>query len=487
MKLPNLLIKYALIFTFVAGVYALAAPSLSAAENGSSFPVMTGKLVLEQDAGPVRSEVHFQASGLAPGKPVKAVWMDVEGSYKLDGIYTFVQPEYTQKQLIVVQGTTDANGNWEGTFHVPVDFGGDHTVYIRQNNQFVAQSNFFVETTFSMSPASGPIGTEITIEAEGIGWTSMESNWQVSYDNKLTGLISAVSTNGTAKATFRAAGPVGKHSITVWHGYLGIPYLNHQQAPNSYLPVPTYSFEVTNEKPELKNVVEQAPASAANGGVVLPDAKFKKGVTAKLNKESGIVGEDVVLAAAGLPAGQDISLVWNTMVGSRVSGKGFEEKQVTLGTVTTDSGGKLNYSFKVPDDLGGIPHRLDLAVGNDVYGQVYLRIDPSIASMTPVSGPNGTEVTLEVKGVGWTEFDNAYYVTYDNNYLGYVCGFNSQGTVKFTFNATGGTGYHIIDLYPGIYRGQKTTPDIYLAPQLTYKQDHPGSRIPAIHLSFEVK
>jgi hypothetical protein len=210
-------------------------------------------------------------------------------------------------------------------------------------------------------------------------------------------------------------------------------------------------------------------------------------VAASLNKESGIVGEDVTLTASGLPVSKKVDLVWNTMVGSRVSGNGFAEKQVPLASVTADSKGQLRYNFQVPDDLGGIPHRLDLLVDGVVLGQVYLRIDPSIASMTPVSGPAGTEVTLEIKGVGWTEFDNAYYMTYDNAYIGYMCGFNSQGTVKFTFIASGEPGHHIIDLYPGIYRGQQKTPDIYLAPQLTYEKDHPGSRIPAIHLSFEIQ
>jgi hypothetical protein len=66
----------------------------------------------------------------------------------------------------------------------------------------------------------------------------------------------------------------------------------------------------------------------------------------------------------------------------------------------------------------------------------------------------------------------------------------SNWTLSFSGNinmiASGEPGYHIIDFYPGIYRGKQQQPDIYLAPQLTYTEDHPGSAIPAIRLGFEV-
>ena len=62
-------------------------------------------------------------------------------------------------------------------------------------------------------------------------------------------------------------------------------------------------------------------------------------------------------------------------------------------------------------------------------------------------------MTIHLKGVGWTEYDNIYVATYDNAYMGYVCGFNSQGDVVMNFTATGEPGEHLIDLYPGIYEG----------------------------------
>ena len=77
--------------------------------------------------------------------------------------------------------------------------------------------------------------------------------------------------------------------------------------------------------------------------------------------------------------------------------------------------------------------------------------------------------------------------TYDNGYMGYACGFNSQGDVVINFKASGAPGPHLIDLYPGIYQGPPTQPQLlYRQPQLTYADDHPGNKIPALRFIFDV-
>jgi hypothetical protein len=46
---------------------------------------------------------------------------------------------------------------------------------------------------------------------------------------------------------------------------------------------------------------------------------------------------------------------------------------------------------------------------------------------------------------------------------------------------------HLIDLYPGIYQGPASEPQqLYRLPQLTYADDHPGNKIPALRFAFEV-
>jgi hypothetical protein len=92
-----------------------------------------------------------------------------------------------------------------------------------------------------------------------------------------------------------------------------------------------------------------------------------------------------------------------------------------------------------------------------------------------------------MKGVGWTETANLYNLVYDNGFLGYVCGFNSQGDVLIHLPAAGSVGWHFIDLYPGIYKGEDA-PGIqnFRIPQLTAEDDHPGERLPVFRLALEV-
>lgn len=90
---------------------------------------------------------------------------------------------------------------------------------------------------FSVSPLEGPVGTPITIRARGLGWKNWKSTWVVSWDNKYAGFISAVTMRGTAVAVVRAAGPIGKRTIGVWHAGQTVPYLNWEQSPQAHIPI----------------------------------------------------------------------------------------------------------------------------------------------------------------------------------------------------------------------------------------------------------
>ena len=169
-----------------------------------------------------------------------------------------------------------------------------------------------------------------------------------------------------------------------------------------------------------------------------------------------------------------------------MSGNGYAPQQTAIGKVEVAKDGRIEFPLIVPEDLGG-QHALELRDGRKPVGRIYFAIETSIVSMTPTSGPAGTPVTIHLKGVGWTEYDNIYAATYDNAYMGYACGFNTQGDVVINFKAAGEPGEHLIDLFPGIYQGPpKETQLLYRIPQLTYADDHPGNKIPALHFKFEV-
>ena len=63
---------------------------------------------------------------------------------------------------------------------------------------------------------------------------------------------------------------------------------------------------------------------------------------------------------------------------------------------------------------------------------------------------------------------------------------SSTRLVEFHFTAAGTPGTHLIDLYPGIYKGPSDAQQLYRLAQLTYADDHPGNKIPALRFAVTV-
>jgi hypothetical protein len=205
-----------------------------------------------------------------------------------------------------------------------------------------------------------------------------------------------------------------------------------------------------------------------------------------LTPAQGPVGTQAVLKGEGFAPGAPMRLVWETAVGSRVTEAGFTPQESAIGDITADASGRIERTVTIPEDLGGL-HGLVLRRGDDLIARTHFVIETSLVDVSPRSGPAGTPVAIHLKGVGWTEYDNIYVATYDNAYMGYACGFNSRGDVVINFTATGEPGPHLIDLYPGIYQGPPAEPQqLYRLPQLTYADDHPGNKIPAIRILFDI-
>ena len=194
--------------------------------------------------------------------------------------------------------------------------------------------------TFEMHPSEGPIGTLIELRVTGFGWRTMESTWVVNWDNRDVGYVSATDTRGTAVARFRATGPVGPHEIKVYTGYMGQSYLNHEQAPNAYLPRPRFVFHVTRGGVAAGGFVEPYQAQK------VPAADISiAGAGLSLTPSQGPVGTRAVLAGRGFPANTPVSLIWGTQAGSRVSGDGFAPKENHLTRLIVGPDGRLDAPF----------------------------------------------------------------------------------------------------------------------------------------------
>jgi hypothetical protein len=427
------------------------------------------------------AEVEATAEGLAPHRKIDLVWGTVNGGWVIEDYFRFRGKRYTNTTRILTQAEVGSDGRLSVHFKVPEDYGGVHEVMVSDHNVTLAEGGIEVSQTFDVHPTEGPVGTPIEIRVTGLGWRTLESTWVVNWDNREVGWVSATDTLGTAVARFRAAGSVGDHPIKIYTGYMGQGYLNHEQAPNAYLPRPEFVFHVTSG-----SAVTAAAYAEPYQHVAAPTPDTNAGnATMAISPAQGPVLTRASLHGSGLPANSPVSLVWGTQAGSRVTDSGFAPKETKLATLMADRDGRLNSLVIIPDDLGG-RHTLSIRSGDKTLAQTLFVLETSIVSMSPTSGPPGTPVSIHLKGVGWTDFDNIYVVTYDNGYMGYACGFNSQGDVVVNFTAAGSPGVHLIDFYPGIYQGPPEGQQLYRLPQLTYADDHPGNKIPALRFAFAV-
>lgn len=469
-----------IIFTFVTA---------SACQRGASQPIAAEapaaapkKLTLTHppNVKPVAgTEVEASADGLPPGRTIDLVWGTVNGGWVVEDYFRFRGKKFTNTTTTLAQGEVGSDGRLSIRFKIPEDYGGVHEVFVSDHGATLAQGGIEVSQTFEMHPSEGPVGTPIEIRAKGLGWRTLESTWVVNWDNHEVGWVSAVDTRGTAVARFRATGPVGDHPIKVYTGYMGQGYLNHEQAPNAYLPRPGFTFRVTpGSGVRSEAYAEPYPRVSA------PEQKAGT-ATLALNPLQGPVLTRTMLTGTHLPANTQVSLVWGTQAGSRVTDSGFSAKETELAKLTVGADGQLNVPVTIPDDLGG-RHTLSIRSGDKTLAQTIFMLETSIVSISPTSGPPGTAVSIHLKGVGWTDADNIFVLTYDNAYMGYACGFNSQGDVVVNFTAAGTPGMHLIDFYPGIYQGPPEGQQLYRLPQLTYAEDHPGNKIPALRFAFQV-
>jgi len=470
-----------LVLALAAAACREARPAAVQAQSQQKTAPKTLTLTRAKDQRPVvGAGVDASADGLPPGRTVDLLWGTVDGGWVVEDGYRFRGKRFADSTKMLGRATIGADGRLATHFTIPEDFGGVHSVIVSDTGVALAQGGIEVTQTFELHPSEGPIGTPIELRATGFGWRTMESTWVVNWDNQQVGYVSATDTRGTAVARFRASGPIGDHEIKVYTGYMGQSYLNHEQAPNAYLPRPRFVFRVT-------------PGSPASGGYAEPYRAQKvppseitvSGAQLRMTPVQGPVQTRAALTGGGFPPRAPVSLVWGTQAGSRVSGNGFAPQERELAKLAVGADGRLEIPVTIPDDLGGM-HTLSIRSGEKTLARAFFAIETSVVSISPTSGPAGTPVTIHLKGVGWTDVDNIYIATYDNAYMGYACGFNSQGDVTINFTAAGSPGVHLIDFYPGIYQGPATDQQLYRLPQLTYADDHPGNKIPALRFAFEV-
>jgi len=186
---------------------------------------------------------------------------------------------------------------------------------------------------------------------------------------------------------------------------------------------------------------------------------------------------------AGFQPGSQVPLSFSDRVGDNILG--FKLVNDPLKNVTAGSDGTFSFSMQTPPTLGGIHYISAANLTQNSNGTLFVQ---RTATINATQGPDGTTVAVVLRGVGWTFNTNLATLDYDNSYIGYGCGFFSNGNVTFYLTVTGAPGIHTIDVYPSVWWGPSTQTNQlsieYRYPLLT-PQDHP-ELMPSFHFTFLV-
>jgi hypothetical protein len=478
----------------IPGVAPLPGPIAAPATTAANMSI----LKTTPDIGKAGTTFSLSGSGLAANKDVSIVWNTANVTWVVDArpdSVDYLGRKVDKINVVLAQTKTNSQGTFSLTLRAPKDFGGIHDMYAVIDGVQVAKGGFLVARTAKMTPKKGPIGTMITLTYSGLGSSLYEGGASMQYDNHYVGAVMANWTRGVATVRFRASGPVGRHTIEIADA-ISFDYLNIPQSPIPWAVGHRFTFKVTKDaglpKQRLDWPVSVAPTVDARTTLSAAGLAADK-ASAKLSSTSGPVLSKVNVSATGLAPNLPVSLVWSTVVGNRVncSGTCWSFVSVPLATGTAAADGSLKSAVEVPDGLGGW-HVIQLLQGGDVKAQVPYFVKRSVAGISALKLKAGQAFTVHLKGVGWTQLDNTIAVDYDNSYIGYGCGFNSNGDVVLNLVATGTPGTHLIDMYPLLYTQQPSyanTP-YGMVPVLTYARDVPGLalgyQLPAIRLAIEV-
>src|SRR5262245_60860859 len=479
----------------IPGVAPLPGPIAPASKPAPNMSILKAK----PDIAVPGTAYTLSGSGLPAGKDVSILWNTANVTWVVDprpDSVDYLGRKADKVAVVLATTKTDSTGSFSLDLKAPRDFGGIHDIYAVIDGTQVAKGGFLIARWAKMTPRRGPIGTMITLTYGGLGSSLYEGGAAAYYDNKYIGAIMANWTRGVATVKFRAAGPVGRHVIQVADA-ISVNYLNLPQSPIPWAVGARFSFTVTKDAGLPPQRIDWpaavAPTLDARTTLATTGLAASSTATASLSSTSGRVLSKVGVTATGLTPSAPFELVWSTVVGNRVNCTGtcWSFVSVPLGKGTATAAGSLASNVSIPDGLGGW-HVIQVLQDGQLKAQVPYFVKRSVAGISSLKLKAGQPFTVHLKGVGWTQLDNTIAVDYDNSYVGYGCGFNSNGDVVLNLVATGAPGTHLIDMYPLLYTQQPSYPNTPygMVPMLTYARDVPGLalgyQLPAIRLAIEV-
>ena len=489
----------------IPGVAPLPGPVAAASTPSATISALS----VTPSTGFIGTPMTIAGAGLPANTSVQLEWATATATWVVGAdpsTVNYLGTNFNKINVVLDTVTTTSAGGFSVTIDAPKDFGGQHSIFAVVGTTELSEGSFTTLRTVTISPTNGPVGTPITITYSGLGDSAYTAGASILYDNHYVGEMMANWTRGVATATIRASGAVGPHAIQVGNA-INYLYLNVPQSPIPYTNGAVDTFTVTADDgapaASIDWPVSVAPTLAQITTLNEGGLGVKSSVTATASVSSGPEGTQVTINASGLPSDVSTQVDWATVVGNRVNCLStcwaFATQPLTAAVVP--SGGAFSDTIAVPSPALGGWHAIQIIQANKVVGQVPFYVKESIVgyeaagSTTPVTSltvVQGQPFQIHVEGVGWTQLDNTVGVDYDNSYIVYGCGFNSNGDVVLNLIATGAPGTHLIDLYPMLYTLSPSFANAPygMVPVLSYANDYPGMalgyQMPAMRFAITV-
>lgn len=450
-------------------------------------------LVVDHNEAYVGDDLLIRGRNLESKTEYELHWQTNDGEWAVIAAHKVVGPEYHPRTETIGSVTADESGAFDREWTVPEDFGGGHRIELVRAGQTVATAEVTIVPHFEIEQTTVPLGETVAIHGYGLSTSLDRSNFQIAWDQGYTGLFTGVRHRGTATARIRAAGPPGEHIVQVWRNYNGVPYVtNNTQSPMG--PVAAgrqskWTIDVVEpETPPERVWMDSMPAETPFP-VHYPGLDEDTAATLTVSPQYGQAGTQIVIQGEDFPANEEVDLRWYQHVGEGIRGVTVEPKARpdVLPTVDTDASGSFRYETEVPVAEGSTRPIVAAVDGREIAVTGFL-VQPDVERFEPVRGPVGTTMTIELSGIGWTNYESTPTFVYDNKYLGYGCGMTEDyrsTTVRTELDMAGHPGWHFIDIYPSLFRTEADEPRMEMYPHLS-TENHPVRQLPPMRLAFEI-
>ena len=463
-------------------------------ERGRLEANIPGNLFLSEQEGYVGDEITIHGRNFPPDAQFDLIWQSVEGRWSVIEGYRISGTQYQPRDVDIGAVRTTEEGRFEKSWTIPEDYGGAHAIRAVTDGEMVSRTEFEITAWFELDRMEAQMGESFVLRGYGIGPDVTMSNFQVSWDNGFLGFMTGVQNRGTATAPIRAVGPPGEHVIQVWRNYRGVPFV----ANNTQSPLGSVGGERQNAWTVAVTPPESAPQTAWVDELIeeepldvhLLDLDAATDASLSVAPQFGQAGTDAVITGQDFPANTTVDLQWYQHVGEGIRGLNVTPtpRPDVLPSVKTDADGTFRIDVEIPPAEGSTRPIVAEIDGQSV-AQTGFMMQPSVETFEPTSGPVGTEIEIELSGIGWTAYESAPYFVYDNKPLGYACGASEDlrsPTVRTVLTASGEPGYHFIDVFPAIFEMEADEPEFEIRPHLSYLDNHPVRPLSAMHMTFEV-